>query len=47
MVCTPGILRYEAVPELVGPEDAHRKFIIAVFLMDDTIAVYEVRGART
>jgi len=43
MVDSGKILRYEAVPELVGPEDAHRKFIIAIFLMDDTIAVYEVK----
>jgi hypothetical protein len=43
MVNSGRVLRYEAVPELVGPEDSHRKFIIAIFLMDDTIAVYEVK----
>jgi len=37
------ILRYEAVPENNVPEDAHRKFIIGIFMSDDTIAVWEVR----
>lgn len=37
------ILRFEAVPENNVPEDAHRKFIIGVFLSDDTVAVWEVR----
>jgi len=37
------ILRYEAVPENNVPEDAHRKFIIGIFMSDDTVAVWEVR----
>jgi len=43
MVNSGKILRYEAVAELTGPEDAHRKFIIGYFLMDDTVAVWEVK----
>jgi len=37
------ILRFEAIPENNVPEDMHRKFIIGVFLADDTVAVWEVR----
>jgi hypothetical protein len=37
------ILRYEAIPENKVPEDANRKFIIGIFLSDDTVAVWEVR----
>merc|ERR1719174_1980959 len=36
-------LRYEAIPENKVPEDAKRKFIIGIFLADDTVAVWEVR----
>jgi hypothetical protein len=34
-------LRYEAVPENHVPEDAHRKFVIEVFLADGTLLVGE------
>merc|ERR1719387_602468 len=37
------ILRYEAIPENNVPEDLNRKFIIGIFLADDTVAVWEVR----
>merc|ERR1719421_2829588 len=37
------ILRYEAIPENKVPEDTKRKFIIGIFLADDTVAVWEVR----
>merc|ERR1712100_752656 len=37
------ILRYEAIPENKVPEDLNRKFIIGIFLADDTVAVWEVR----
>jgi hypothetical protein len=37
------ILRYEAVPQNNVPEDMHRKFIIEVYLMDDSIGVGEVK----
>jgi len=37
------ILRYEAFPENKVPEDANRKFIIGIYLADDTVAVWEVR----
>jgi len=37
------ILRYEAIPENKVPEDVKRKFIIGIFLADDTTAVWEVR----
>merc|ERR1719486_586236 len=37
------ILRYEAIPENKVPEDSNRKFIIGIFLADDTVAVWEVR----
>jgi hypothetical protein len=37
------ILRYEAIPENNVPEDMKRKFIIGIFLADDTVAVWEVR----
>jgi len=37
------ILRYEARCDNGLPEDAHRKFIIGIFLADDTVAVWEVR----
>jgi hypothetical protein len=41
------ILRYEAIPENNVPEDMHRKFIIGVFLADDTVAVWEVRSRNS
>jgi hypothetical protein len=37
------ILRYEAIPENKVPEDAKRKFVIGIFLADDSTAVWEVR----
>merc|ERR1712182_155590 len=37
------ILRYEAFPENKVPEDSNRKFIIGIYLADDTVAVWEVR----
>merc|ERR1719207_511882 len=37
------ILRYEAIPENKVPEDLNRKFIIGIFLSDDTVAVWEAR----
>jgi len=37
------ILRYEARCDNGLPEDEHRKFIIGVYLADDTVAVWEVR----
>merc|ERR1719207_289442 len=37
------ILRYEAIPENNVPEDLNRKFIIGIFLSDDTVAVWEAR----
>jgi hypothetical protein len=37
------ILRLEGVPQNNVPEDAHRKFIIEVYLSDDTIGVGEVK----
>ena len=39
------ILRYEAIPMNNVPEDLNRKFIIGIFLSDDTVAVWEVRVA--
>jgi hypothetical protein len=43
MVNSDRILRYEAVPENKVTEDAHRKFIVGVFLADDTVACWEVK----
>merc|ERR1719159_1131410 len=37
------ILRFEGIPQNNVPEDMHRKFIIEVYLADDTVAVWEVR----
>jgi hypothetical protein len=37
------ILRFEGAPQNNVPEDVHRKFIIEVFLSDDTIGVGEVK----
>merc|ERR550514_981597 len=37
------ILRYEAVLDNGLPEDQYRKFIIGVFLADDSVAVWEIR----
>merc|ERR1719465_367875 len=37
------ILRYEAIPMNNVPEDLNRKFIIGIFLSDDTVAVWEAR----
>jgi hypothetical protein len=37
------IMRFEGIPQNNVPEDMHRKFIIEVFLSDDTIAVGEVK----
>ena len=37
------IMRFESIPQNNVPEDMHRKFIIEVYLSDDTIAVGEVK----
>jgi len=37
------ILRFEAIAENNVAEDAHRKFIIGIFLSDDSVAVWELR----
>jgi hypothetical protein len=37
------ILRFEGIPQNNVPEDMHRKFIIEVYLSDDTVSVGEVK----
>jgi hypothetical protein len=37
------IMRFEGIPQNNVPEDMHRKFIIEVYLSDDTISVGEVK----
>ena len=37
------ILRFEGVAQNNVPEDMHRKFIIEVYLSDDTVSVGEVK----